>query len=129
VIAVAPSKASTIYIAMSSSIKKSVNTGGNWSNITNGISGSGFITDIAVSETNEDHIWVTKSGYSGGKKVFESTNGGSSWINVSGNLPNLPANTIQYAKGTNDGIYVGTDIGVYYKDNNLSDWIPVPFSE
>jgi len=123
VIAVAPSKTSVIYIAYNSTIKKSVNTGNNWSNITNGISGSGFITDIAVSSLNEDHIWITKSGYTNGKKVFESIDGGSTWINVSGSLPNLPANTVQYAAGTNDGIYVGTDIGVYYKDNNLSDWV------
>ncbi len=123
-IEVAASKTSVIYIIINASIYKSVNTGSTWSNITSGISGSGFLTDIAVSPTNEDHLWVVKSGYSSGRKVFESFNGGSSWVNVSGTLPNLPTNTIKYEEGSNDGIYIGTDIGVYYKDNNLTDWIP-----
>ncbi|MCT4622725.1 MAG: hypothetical protein N4A46_03810, partial [Schleiferiaceae bacterium] len=122
-IAIAPSNTSVIYISINSSIYRSVNGGQNWSNITSGIATQRNITDIAISSTNENHIWVTKSGYDNGVKVFESIDGGQNWSNVSGTLPNLPANTIEYAPGTSDGIYVGTDVGVYYKDNNLSDWI------
>ena len=31
-------------------------------------------------------------------------------------------NTIVYDAGTNDALYVGTDLGVYYKDASMSDW-------
>ncbi len=39
-------------------------------------------------------------------------------------MPNLPVNCIVYQAGTNDDLYVGTDVGVYYKNNTMTDWIP-----
>jgi len=122
-IEVSEANPSVIYIASNALLNRSTDGGVTWSNISSGISGQRTITDIAVSTTNADHLWVTKSGYSSGVKVFESLDGGQNWVNISGNLPNLPANTVEYEPGTNDGVYVGTDIGVYYKDNNLTDWV------
>ena len=58
-------------------------------------------------------------------KVYESANGGLNWVNITANgLPNLPVNCIVYQAGTNDDLYVGTDVGVYYKNNTMTDWIP-----
>ncbi|MBK7184185.1 MAG: hypothetical protein IPH89_15450 [Bacteroidetes bacterium] len=68
-------------------------------------------------------IWFTRSGYIGNNKVFKSTDGGANWINMAYNLPNIPANCVVNQTGTNDGIYVGTDLGVYYIDNTLSSWM------
>ena len=51
--------------------------------------------------------------------------GGDSWVNITGNgLPNLPVNCIVYQKQANGDIYVGTDVGVYHKDNTMTDWVP-----
>lgn len=122
-IAVSEANPSVIYIASNALLYKSIDGGVTWNNISGGITSQRTITDIAISTTNADHLWVTKSGYTNGVKVFESLDGGQNWMNASGNLPNLPANTIEYQTGSNDGIYVGTDIGVYYKDNNLTDWV------
>ena len=63
------------------------------------------------------------AGYSAGLKVYKSTNGGSTWTNISGTLPNLPANCLAYANGSNGALYLGMDVGVYYIDNTLSDWV------
>lgn len=35
----------------------------------------------------------------------------------------MPVSTIVYEKGTADGLYIGTDAGVYYKNNTLTDWV------
>jgi len=64
-----------------------------------------------------------REGFSEGFKVFESTDGGTLWENISYNLPNVPATTIAYQAGTDDAIYVGTDLGVFYKNNTLDEWI------
>ena len=40
------------------------------------------------------------------------------------NLPALPVNCIVYQGGANDDLYIGTDIGVYYKDNTMTEWVP-----
>ena len=53
-----------------------------------------------------------------------STDGGVTWAAIGGSLPNLPINCIVYQNGSNDGLYVGTDLGVYYRDNTLADWVP-----
>src|ERR1041384_7736590 len=71
---------------------------------------------ITISPTDPNKVWITLSGYSAGNKVFQTVNGGSSWTNVSFNLPNLPANCSVYQPGSSDLIYVGMDVGVYYRD-------------
>ncbi|MEW6469010.1 MAG: PKD domain-containing protein [Bacteroidota bacterium] len=121
-IAYAPSNTNYIYCAKSNAMFVSSNGGTTFTNITTGLSG-GAITDIAVSATDPLRVYVTISGYTAGSKVFMSTNGGSTWTNYSTGLPNLPANTIVYQNATPDGVYVGTDVGVYYRDNTMSSWV------
>ena len=54
-------------------------------------------------------------------------NGGGSWTNISGTLPNMPVNTIAYQKSTHNAVYIGTDAGVYYRNEQLPDWVPYKF--
>ena len=114
-----------VYARVSNSqfLYRSTNGAQNFSLIAS-IPGSGTITGVAVDDADEQHVWVTRSGYSAGQKVYESFNGGGSWTNISGNLPNLPVNCILYTDTANDGVYVGTDAGVYYRNNDLADWMP-----
>ncbi len=122
---VAPSNTNVIYAFRSNALYRSTNNGVSWTNISTGLPvGSAAITDIAIDNTNENNIYVTFSGYSSGNKVFHSTNGGASWTNYSTGLPNLPVNCIVYTKNSSDAIYVGTDVGVYYREISMSTWIP-----
>lgn len=84
-----------------------------------------FITGIAVDPNHSNRVFITYSGYADGIKVYRSTNEGNSWTNISGNLPNVPVNCIEfYDNGLdNDALYIGTDIGVFYRDDALSIWI------
>ena len=84
--------------------------------------GTAAATWICIDPTDPNTAWVTFSGYAAGTKVYQTTNGGTTWTNVSSNLPNLPANTIVYEPGSNDRVYVGMDVGVYYKDNSSPNW-------
>jgi len=84
---------------------------------------AGRITDMCISSANPAHFYVTAGGFTGSSKVYESLNGGDSWENITLNLPNVPATCISYQDGTNDAVYVGTDLGVYYKNNDLEEWI------
>jgi hypothetical protein len=43
-------------------------------------------------------------------------------VNITANLPNLPANCSVYQPGTNDRIYIGMDVGVYTRDNSSATW-------
>lgn len=121
--AIAPSNNQVIYVLKSNGIYKTTNGGTSWTTVTNGVPvGSGTPENICIDPTDPNNAWVVLSGYSAGNKVFVTTNGGTSWSNISGNLPNIPANCIVYQPGTNDMVYVGMDIGVYYRSNTSSSW-------
>lgn len=118
--AYAPSNPNTIYVASASQVFKSVNGGANWNLIG---TTTNRITYLAVSPTNPLYLYVTFSGYTSGSKVNMTPDGGTTWSNYSGTLPNVPVNCIVYENGTNEGLYVGTDLGVYYTNATMSDWV------
>jgi photosystem II stability/assembly factor-like uncharacterized protein len=122
-IAVAPSDNNVVYFASFGKIVK-YNVSANTSvNITGSLPVNlAGINYIAVNNTDANELWVCMGGYNAGQKVFYSANGGTSWTNVSGSLPNLPVNSIVYQNNSNDRVYIGTDIGCFYKDNSMANW-------
>jgi len=122
VLQVAPSNANYIYCSTGGSYLKATTDGGTtWTQYA--LPAYTLLTYLAVDNDDPQNIWVTFSGYYSGQKVYNSTDGGQTWTNISGSLPNLPVNCIVHQKDYNDRIYVGTDVGVYYRDNNTSNWV------
>lgn len=121
-IAVAPSNSNVIYVASYDTLYKTINGGTNWTYVPLGIPNA-KITYITVNPTDAQQLYLTLSGYSAGNKVYRSYDGGQNWNNYSGTLPNVSANCITFQNGSNEGLYVGTDVGVFYRDLNLTDWI------
>jgi len=82
------------------------------------------ISDIAVDPNNHERIWISFANFKEDAKVWKTENGGITWENadMEGSLPNFPVNAIEYQEGSNDRLYIGTDIGVFYKDNSMSCW-------
>jgi photosystem II stability/assembly factor-like uncharacterized protein len=117
---------SRLYASHQDSIWRSDNAGGNWTFVSSGLP-SQPITHIAVNPDNAMDVFVTFGGYTDGQKVYHSTSGGASWINISGSLPNVSANCIAFEDNNGspaNAVYVGTDLGVFYKNDNMTDWIP-----
>jgi hypothetical protein len=121
---------SVLYAAVAAKIFVSINATSaipTWLDITN-LSGSGLsgvnITDIAVNPANSAEVAVCMAGFNNGNKVFISNDGGNNWTNISGSLPNIPMQCIEWVPGSNNGLYVGADVGVYYRDDDISEWIP-----
>ena len=101
------------------------NNGSSWTNVTGTLPVlNANLSYIVVDPADATHVWVTCRGYSAGQKVYYSGNSGLTWTNISGSLPNVPANCINYEPGSDDGLYLGTDVGIFYKDNTMADWVP-----
>ena len=78
---------------------------------------------MAIDTNNANNVWACFSGWTSGQKVYKSTNGGTSWTNISGTLPNVPCNDIQYeATATGYRLFAATDIGVFYRKDTDTDW-------
>ena len=105
---------------------RSIDGGGTWQLVSPTLPlADAAVTDLAISPTNSRRVWVTFGGYKAGIKVFGTTDGGVTWTNLSSGLPsNYPANAIAVENRSNNGIYVGTDDGVYYREDRLGNWLP-----
>ena len=123
-IAIAPSNSNTIYIASSSTIRKSINGGETWNIINNGLpTSTNVFKDIAVKSDDDNTLWVALGNYTS-DGVYESIDGGQNWTNISSGLPEVPINAIIQNKFETAEIqlYAGTDFGVYIK-NGTNDWL------
>ncbi len=119
--AIAPSDNSTIYTATYNQIWVTRNGGITWDNITHGLPQQAFMS-IDVAPNNPEKVWLAVSGFADGEKVYRSSDGGLSWENYSDGLPNLPCNVIKYKYASDDALYLGTDVGVFYRDNTMNSW-------
>ncbi len=121
-LAVGDDNPARLYAAAGSNLQTTADTGSNWSTIT-GPWPNLTITSITIDPDDANKVWITLGGYTAGEKVYHSDDAGASWTNVSGTLPNVPAlsSDIDNRPGaSDDSIYVGMDVGVYFS----SDFIP-----
>ena len=137
---VAPSNGNIIWVAkrtLDSSravtkrfLYKTTNGGTTWTNVWNAAFPPSTLTDIAIHPTNPNKVWVTFAvGYvatnvNQSKKVFYSNDGGVTWTNINDGLPPVPVWTIAVsAESFDDGVYVGTGVGVFYRDSRTGKFI------
>ncbi len=89
-----------------------------WTNLTGSLPIAGTPTDIETSPLYPDVVYMTLN-----YKVWKSEDRGFSWEDISLNLPVASTNTIEVYKNSDEGLYLGTDAGVFYKDNTMDEWL------
>jgi photosystem II stability/assembly factor-like uncharacterized protein len=75
----------------------------------------GYISSIAIGGS-EDTLMVTFSNF-GVPSVWETYNGGESWTDVSGNLPDMPIRWALYHPEGSNEVLLATELGVWYSNN------------
>ncbi|MBK6819754.1 MAG: DUF1349 domain-containing protein [Bacteroidetes bacterium] len=74
---------------------------------------------IAISSIDTNRIFVILN-----NKIYQSTDGGVSFTDYSGTLPNTAHKSIYLDDySTNNSLYVGNTLGVYYRNSTLNDWV------
>ena len=116
VLAVAPSNTKYIYTSTGTTLYRTTDGGTNWTTLT----APATITSIFVSKYNPLKIWYTCN--SSTYQVFVSTDGGSTYSSISTGLPALSARSVVVDEDAFNAIYVGMNIGVYYRDDNTGAW-------
>ncbi len=80
-----------------------------------------YISCIAVDPSNPQRFWVTISQIGGGL-VYRSDNAGSSWVNCTAGLPNIPMNSVVVDPANFKRVWVAADVGVYQTLDLGSSW-------
>ncbi|HAX49537.1 MAG TPA: T9SS type A sorting domain-containing protein [Ignavibacteria bacterium] len=105
-------------------ISVTTNSGANWLDVTGSLP-QRYVTDIRCDSRNPAIAYVTLSGFNideRNTRIYRTTNYGSTWSNISGNLLNVPANSIIVDEVRDSVLYVGCDAGVYYTTNLGASW-------
>ena len=89
-----------------------------WVNLKSKLPDNGEITDIETSYEDENVVYITLN-----NKVFRSLDKGETWEDITLNLPEARVNTIESYKNDPEGLYVGTDAGIYYKNASMNEWM------
>jgi len=79
------------------------------------------ITSIFVSPTNPEKIWITCISKS--SQVLVSTDMGNNFTDISSGLPAISARSVVVEDNPLEGVYVGMNVGVYYRDNKNTNWV------
>ncbi|MBQ0786392.1 MAG: T9SS type A sorting domain-containing protein [Oceanihabitans sp.] len=104
-----------LFVIGENSIQKSSNDGSSWSAVTQP-EAAAKMNSISLDQNNTNTVYATVNGYVDGAKVFKSTNGGSTWTNISAGLPNIIAKQVVLKQNQGQEIlFLGTELGVYYK--------------
>lgn len=77
-------------------------------------------SDLEAHPSDPDIIYAT-AGYT----VYSSNDKGVTWTDMDPNysLPSLFINCLVYDEYSNEGIYIGNQAGVWYKDAGMTDWM------
>jgi hypothetical protein len=105
---------------------KTSNGGQTWTQLTKlPLPNNNDRVKMALSAENENILWVAVTYGSNGKKIYKTTDGGQTWINLTTPLlNNITIDNIMAQYGTDGGIYLGTNGGVFYRNNSHADWQP-----
>ena len=85
------------------------------------------IAQIAVDRSDYRTAYLAYDGFSDATPknpghVFKTTDGGQSWTDISGNLPDTSVNSVILDPSYPNTLYVGTDAGSFVTYNGGTDW-------
>jgi hypothetical protein len=107
------------------------NFGGSWHRIASPVLPNRYVAGLTVDPANPAHVYAVYNGYSrrwipggGLGSLFESKDGGSTWANVTGNLPDAPGDGLAISGSK---LVLGTDIGIFIANRSTPQrWARLP---
>lgn len=107
-------------------VYRSLDTGATWTSVNSNLPDR-YVTHILASPNFATAVFVSHSGYKDNDfipHIHYSQDYGSTWTDISGDLPPLAINNIYSLPGYADQfIFVASDGGVYFTDNGGVKWV------
>ncbi|MDB4285932.1 T9SS type A sorting domain-containing protein [bacterium] len=98
--------------------------GGNWMDITTGLPNR-FVTSVKPSPSDVASAFACHSGYRDNDfipHIHKTMDYGQTWVDISGDLPQLAVNDVLIYPGDDSILFVATDGGVYGTTNGGAQW-------
>ncbi len=96
-----------------------------WTNVTGNLPNR-YVTEIKSSINPNGSIYVCFSGYTDNdysSYLYKTDDFGATWVDISGNLPNVPVNDIEIPQGQyDDYLFAALDGGVYFTQDGGANW-------
>ena len=99
--------------------------GVNWTRISDSFPKDLWVSRVVASEHDQNRIYVTLNGYRWDDfktYIYRSNDLGTTWTEISGNIPASPVNVIIEDPVREDMLYVGTDYGLYLSLDSGVSW-------
>ena len=136
-VTVSPYTANRVYLATGNDVATSrvcyvdnantIASGSAGTNISTGLPTNTYASCIAVGK-DDQHLMVSYSNY-GVQQIWVSVNGGTSWTNIDGNLPDMPVNWCMFAPNDDTKAIIATEAGVWLTQSingSSTAWIASP---
>jgi hypothetical protein len=115
-----PSNDNNMWAATDNKLYKSTDRGVHFMNT---YTTANSIVSVCVNSNNSNIIYLVTNGTNG--QALKSTDGGLTFATIGTGLPAIGKNCIKHqGRHTNNPLYLGTQLGVYYIDDTLSAWVP-----
>ena len=102
-------------------VKVSTDGGFTWANVSNNT--PGWNVRVVCHPSDANTMFLVKSGFSPGDKLYITTDLGASWTNISNDLPDVPQDDLFIDPLIPTDYYIANDLGVYKSTNAGENWI------
>ena len=133
-IAVSVSDPNTVYIgSRSGAVHVTANVSSasrTWTRINDGLPAR-LVSQIVVDPASGATAYVSFQGFTGllagdtGGHIFRTNDRGGTWLDISGNLPNVPVNDLVLDPDLPGTLYAATDVGVFRTTDDGLSWAPL----
>ncbi len=89
-----------------------------WVNLTSSLPANVNINDLEADPFEPSTVYMCQ-----GTGVYKSIDKGVTWQDITGSLPGVSKNDLARYRNSQEGIYLGTDGGIFYRDAFMDDWM------
>ena len=114
-----PANPEILYVVRWGNMQRTENANASSPDWVNCTLPGGFTPTDLEAHPSEPNIVYATAGY----HVYKSTDKGETWNQIPGTLPDIPVNTIVYDKNSSEGLYIGTQTGILYRDAEMPGWV------